>query len=184
MRSLKPKCRNGQLFGALAFFFFYNVMTPDHEAIQRTLDALYQSICFAKGENPTFASLRALFLPQALLINNNDSAAPVVMSVEAFIEAVQTALTSGGLEEFHEREIARTIEIFGNIAHVFSTYEARFDWASQEPFSIGINTIQLVKIVVNDAEEWRVSSMAWNDQTPERPIPAQYLPSHLPTFTS
>lgn len=184
MRFLKPKCRNGQLFGALAFFFFYDVMTPDHTAIQRTLDALYRSICFARGEKPTFASLRALFLPQALLINNNNSATPVVMGVEAFIEATQTALSSGGLEEFHEREIARTIEIFGNIAHVFSTYEARFDGSSQEPFSIGINTIQLVKITVNDAEEWRVSSMAWNDQTSDRPIPAQYLPAHSPTFTS
>jgi hypothetical protein len=152
--------------------------------IENLLQNLYQNICFAKGETPTFASLRALFLPQALLINNNNSAAPVVMSVEAFIEAVQTAITSGGLEEFHEREIARTIEIFGNIAHVFSTYEARFDWASQEPFSIGINTIQLVKIVVNDAEEWRVSSMAWNDQTPDRPIPAQYLPAFSLEFTS
>jgi hypothetical protein len=175
--SVSQKSPSGQLL-------FYHVMTPDHEAIQRTLDALYQSICFAKGEKPTFASLRALFLPQALLINNNNSVAPVVMGVEAFIEAVQTALTSGGLEEFYEREIARTIEIFGNIAHVFSTYEARFDATSQEPFSIGINTIQLVKIMVNDAEEWRVSSMAWNDQTPDRPIPVQYLPASSLEFTS
>jgi hypothetical protein len=159
-------------------------MTLDYEAIQLTLDALYQSICFTKGEKPTFASLRTLFLPQGLLINNNDSAAPVVMGVEAFIEAVQTALASGGLEEFHEREIARTIEIFGNIAHVFSTYEARFDATAKEPFSVGINTIQLVKIAVNNIAEWRVSSMAWNDQTPDRPIPAQYLPASSPEFTS
>lgn len=145
-------------------------------AIENLLQNLYHSICFTKGKQPTFANLRTLFLPEGLLINNNNPAEPVVMSVESFIETVKAAITSGGLEEFHECEIARTIEVFGNIAHVFSTYEARFDTSAKEPFSIGINTIQLVNVGASGKEEWRVSSMAWNDQTPERPIPVRYLP--------
>lgn len=152
-------------------------MSEDYTAIQTRLNALYQSICFRKGEQPTFESLRALFIPQGLLINNNNPAAPEVMSVDRFIEVVQAALATGGLEEFHEREIARTIEVFGNIAHVFSTYEARFDADIKEPFSVGINTIQLVRADTNGNEQWLVSSMAWNDETPERPIPAQYRPA-------
>ncbi|MFY7997712.1 MAG: hypothetical protein ACOVSW_03850 [Candidatus Kapaibacteriota bacterium] len=153
-------------------------MNTSLENIERLLQSLYQSICFSKGEKPTFDSLRALFLPEGLLINNNNPATPVVMSVEGFIDAVQSAIHSGGLEEFHEQEIARTIEVFGNVAHVFSTYEARFDATSKAPFSIGINTIQLVRIGSEGNEEWRVCSMAWNDQTPERPIPPQYLSNH------
>ncbi len=142
--------------------------------IEQLLQNLYRSICFRKGEKPTFESLRALFIPQGLLINNNNPAAPEVMSVDAFIEVVRAAIAAGGLEEFHEREIAQTIEVFGNIAHVFSTYEARFDADSKEPFSVGINTIQLVRTGASGNEQWLVSSMAWNDETPERPIPAQY----------
>ena len=153
-------------------------MPSDHNAIQSRLDALYQSICFRKGEQPTFESLRTLFIPQGLLINNNNPAAPEVMSVDAFIEVVQSAIATGGLEEFHEREIARRIEVFGNIAHVFSTYEARFDADSKEPFSVGINTIQLVRTGASGSEDWLVSSMAWNDETPERPIPTQYRTAH------
>jgi hypothetical protein len=148
--------------------------SSEHD-IQQLLDALYQSICFAKDEQPTFESLRELFLPQGILVNNNNSATPLVLSVSAFIEAIQSAIATGGLEEFHEREIARKIEVFGNIAHVFSTYEARFDRTAQDPFSIGINTIQLVRVGESGHQQWRVAAMAWNDQTAEERIPAGYL---------
>jgi hypothetical protein len=141
------------------------------ETLEATLDALYASISFAKGAKPRLDLLRALFLPQGLLINNNTPETPAVMGVEDFCGVVETALASGNLTEFHEKEIARTIEVFGNIAHVFSTYEARFDAASKEPFSVGINTIQLIRT----GGRWRVCSMAWNDQTEQMRIPEQYF---------
>jgi hypothetical protein len=141
------------------------------ETLEATLDALYASISFANGANPRLELLRTLFLPQGLLINNNMPATPVVMSVEEFCGVVESAIASGNLAEFHEREVARIIEVFGNIAHVFSTYEARFDATSAEPFSVGINTIQFIRT----GGKWLVSSMAWNDQTAEERIPARYL---------
>lgn len=141
------------------------------ETLEATLDALYASISFTSGANPQLNLLRTLFLPQGLLINNNTPATPVVMSVEEFCGVVEAAIASGNLTEFHEHEIARIIEVFGNIAHVFSTYEARFDAASAEPFSVGINTIQLIR---TDGK-WLVSSMAWNDQTAEERIPMRYI---------
>ncbi|TAE28953.1 MAG: hypothetical protein EAZ92_07230 [Candidatus Kapaibacterium sp.] len=141
------------------------------ETLEATLDALYASISFAKGTTPRLDLLRSLFLPQGLLINNTAPETPVVMSVEDFCGVVDAALASGNLTEFHEKEIARTMEVFGNIAHVFSTYEARFDEASTEPFSVGINTIQFIR--TNGV--WQVSSMAWNDQTAQMLIPPQYL---------
>ncbi len=140
------------------------------ETIETTLDALYASISFAKGTTPRLDLLRSLFLSQGLLINNNTPETPVVMGVEDFCGVVEAALASGNLTEFHEKEIARTTEVFGNIAHVFSTYEARFDAASTEPFSVGINTIQLIRT----QGAWKVSSMAWNDQTAQILIPAKY----------
>jgi hypothetical protein len=141
------------------------------ETLETTLNALYASISFTSGTKPRLDVLRALFLPQGLLINNNTPATPVVMSVEEFCGVVETAMASGNLTEFHEKEVARIIEVFGNIAHVFSTYEARFDEASVEPFSVGINTIQFIRT----GGKWLVSAMAWNDQTAEERIPAGYL---------
>lgn len=134
-----------------------------HSQIETLLPSLYESICFQSGEKPTFERLRGHFLPEALLINNNNPAAPVVLTLEGFIQAVQTAISSGQVKEFHEQEIARTIEIVGNIAHVFSRYEARFDAASPEPFSVGVNSIQLIHLETPNGVEWRISSMAWND---------------------
>lgn len=140
------------------------------ETLEATLDALYASITFNKGEQPRLNLLKELFIPEGLLINNNNPDTPVVMSVTAFCSVVEGAIASGNLHEFHEKEVARIIEEFGNIAHVFSTYEARFDARATEPFGIGINTIQLIRT----KGVWKVSSMAWNDQTSEMLIPSRY----------
>ncbi|MCU0427684.1 MAG: hypothetical protein MUF71_18890 [Candidatus Kapabacteria bacterium] len=131
--------------------------------IETLLPSLYESICFRKGENPTFERLREHFLPEALLINNNNPSAPTVMTLEGFIRTVQNAISSGQVVEFHEREIERTIKIVGNIAHVFSKYEARFDAVAPEPFSVGTNSIQLIRTEGKNGSEWHISSMAWND---------------------
>ena len=45
---------------------------------------------------------------------------------------------------FFESELARRVETFGSIAHVFSTYESRRA-PGEKPFARGINSFQLVK---------------------------------------
>src|SRR5947209_17984410 len=45
--------------------------------------------------------------------------------------------------DFFEVEIARRIDLFGNIAHVWSAYEARRALDDQAPERRGINSIQL-----------------------------------------
>ena len=71
---------------------------------------------------------------------------------------------------FHERELARRTEQFGNIAHVFSTYEGTVE-GEQHPMR-GINSLQLM----NDGKRWWIVSLMWEGENPKLSLPAQYLP--------
>ena len=59
---------------------------------------------------------------------------------------------------FWEREIARRVDRYGNVAHVFSTYESRVNSPDTAPFSRGIKRIQLV----TNGERWWVVTIVWD----------------------
>ncbi|MEK6282052.1 MAG: hypothetical protein AABN95_16985 [Acidobacteriota bacterium] len=53
-------------------------------------------------------------------------------------------------EGFYEKEISKVTEQFGQIAHVFSTYDSKHATTDAKPFARGINSIQLM----NDGKRW------------------------------
>lgn len=71
--------------------------------------------------------------------------------------------------DFYEREIARRVDRFGNIAHVWSTYEARRT-PDGEVFMRGINSIQLYF----DGDRWWAMAILWDIERPGMPIPREY----------
>ena len=77
-------------------------------------------------------------------------------------------------EGFYETEKARRVDLYGNIAHVFSTYESRHAPGDKTPFMRGINSFQLL----NDGKRWWIITIYWQGETPENPIPKKYLKSH------
>ena len=60
---------------------------------------------------------------------------------------------------------------FGNIAHVFSTYEGTIE-GEDHPMR-GINSLQLM----NDGKRWWIVSLMWEGENPKLSLPAQYLPA-------
>jgi hypothetical protein len=62
--------------------------------------------------------------------------------------------------DFYEVEIGRRIDLFGNIAQVWSAYEARSALSDARPERRGINSIQLFK----DPAGWRIVSMIWDNE--------------------
>ena len=63
--------------------------------------------------------------------------------------------------DFFEVEIGRRIDLFGNIAHAWSAYEARSALDDAEPERRGINSIQLFR----DPERgWRIVAMIWDNE--------------------
>ena len=72
-----------------------------------------------------------------------------------------------------EVEINREEQHFGNITHVWSTYESRRSEKDEKPFARGINSIQLM----NDGDRWWILNIYWTAESPEHPIPEKYLPN-------
>ena len=94
--------------------------------------------------------------------------APQILDVEGFIARVEPFFQENG---FYEKEIARRTEQFGNIAHVWSTYESRHHEDDPEPFMRGINSVQLF----NDGKRWWIVSIYWQQESADAPIPEKYL---------
>jgi hypothetical protein len=76
-------------------------------------------------------------------------------------------------EGFFEKEVARQTEVFGHIAHVFSTYESRHSLEDAKPFARGINSIQLM----NDGKRWWIITIYWQAEDDKNPLPEKYLKS-------
>lgn len=114
---------------------------------------------------------RSLFLPDAKLIparQAGENTSALYIGVNDFIAQNKNYLEKSG---FFDREAARRVETFGNIAHVWSTYESRRDADAAEPYSRGLASIQLLK----DGNRWWIVNVFWEYERADNPIPAKYL---------
>ncbi len=139
----------------------------DVASIDAIMAAVYDVISGPAGQRRDWDRMRSLFTVDARLMPKG-SRGLRIGSVEDYI-----TVNGGSLERdgFFEREVARRVEQYGDIAHVFSTYEARRT-ADGPVFMRGINSFQLVR---HDGRWWVVSIM-WQAETPQTPIPQNYLP--------
>ncbi|MDF2190968.1 hypothetical protein [Paraflavitalea sp. CAU 1676] len=144
----------------------------DVQSIDAILGALYDVISGPAGQKRNWDRMRTLFLPEGRLVATgvraDGSIGKRIMSVEDYINSSGPVLEKNG---FFEQEIGRKTDQFGGVAQVFSTYESRKTLADEKPFMRGINSIQLWF----DGKRWWVLSVFWQSETPQLPIPAQYL---------
>lgn len=138
----------------------------DVGSIDAIMRAVYDVISGPAGQKRDWNRMRSLFTSNARLMPLAKSGLRSG-SVEDYISFSGPMLERDG---FFEQEIARRVEQFGDIAHVFSTYQARRT-ADGPVFMRGINSFQLVR----HGGRWWVVSIMWQQETPENPIPAKYL---------
>lgn len=136
----------------------------------------YEAIQHAPGESFDWERFRTLFLPDARLVPNTEQREGSfdVLSVEEFIAWIDAVSPPPGSEDDHgfvEEQVSAVVERYGDIAHVFSTYEKRF-WESDEVLGRGINSFQLV----HDGTRWWIAGVVWDEEEGAGPIPAEYLP--------
>jgi hypothetical protein len=150
------------------------VATADVESIDAIVNAVYDVISGPAGQQRDWDRFRSLFLPGAKLIpvfkpQEGEGEAHLMWSPEEYVERAASRLESAG---FFEVEIHRTVERFGPVAHLFSTYESRHRADDETPFARGINSFQLM----NDGTRWWVVNILWTSERPDLPIPGDYLP--------
>jgi hypothetical protein len=144
-----------------------DVSSPD-----AIIKAVYEVISGPAGQKRDWDRMRSLFVPNARLmpaVGRGAGAAVVVLSVDDYIRQAGPSLERDG---FFEVEIKRVAESYGNIMHLFSTYESRRKPDDAQPFARGINSFQLLK----DGDRWWVVSIYWQGENQQFPIPAKYLP--------
>lgn len=146
------------------------------QQLDKLTSKIYSSICFKEGKKPALDKLKDIFIKEGRLINNNPKN-PVIMTVEQYITIFNTQIEQGIIKEFFEEEIAHRTEVFGKLAHRFSTYKTIFRMHGVEVRNIGINAIQFVRI----DNKWLISGMTWNDETDGMHVPAKYLPDEIYT---
>ena len=139
------------------------------EPVRAAMGRYYELFCFKGGATPDPEELRDLFMPEGKVINSNPDL-PRALNVEQFIDLQQAQATHRAATGFYEREQFQKIDLFGNVAHVLSTY-AKLDRSHTEPFALGVGSVQLIKV----QERWLISVVAWYDQTAEVQVPERYL---------
>lgn len=144
----------------------------DVQSIDAIIAALYDVISGPAGKVRDWNRFRSLFVPNARLMPSRarpDGGADVIVwSADDYAKGAGPRLEQTG---FFEGEISRTTDTFGNITHVFSTYESRRSPNDERPFARGINSIQLLK----DGTRYWIVSIFWDGERDGNPIPPRYL---------
>lgn len=144
----------------------------DVESVDAILKAFYEVPAGAPGEARNWDRYLSLFVPDARLIAARPGAEgnsqAMFLPVPDYVSANKVYFEKGG---FRDTEIARRTQSFGNIVHVWSTYESRRRAEDPKPYVRGINSIQLLK----DADRYWIVNVFWEYEKAELTIPDKYL---------
>ena len=133
----------------------------DRAEIGAAVDEMYAMISGPKGARD-WSRQADCFHPEARQIRTwiGEDGRPAcrIMSLDDYARDTAPFFAEN---DFYEVETARRIDLFGNIAHVWSAYEARRALDDAEPERRGINSIQLFR----DPERgWRIMAMLWDNE--------------------
>jgi hypothetical protein len=133
----------------------------DEEAIGAVIDEMYAMISGPAGPRD-WSRQRNSFLPEArqvrTWIDERGASAMKMMSLDEYAENTTPFFNAN---PFYEVETRRRVDVFGNMAHVWSNYEARNAEDDRNPERRGINSIQLFR---HADEGWKIISMIWDNE--------------------
>ena len=143
------------------------------KTLDSTIKTLYAVISGEKGAARDWDLFNYLFKPEAKLIPTGTNKQGIhvarYMTPQDYINTSGKWLVDNG---FFEKEVARSVHKFGNIAQVFTTYEAYKSEADTKPFMTGINSVQMLY----DNNRWWIINIYWQQASKRNPIPKKYLP--------
>ena len=133
----------------------------DEAAIGAAIDEMYAMISGPAG--PRDWSRQAnCFLPEARQVRTwvDEQGRPQKLSMTLGEYSANTTPFFAE-NDFYEVETDRRIDRLGNVAHVWSHYEARRSPGDAEPERRGINSIQLFR---DPDLGWRIIHMIWDNE--------------------
>ena len=136
-------------------------MNDDNAEIGAVIDEMYASISGPAG--PRDWSRQAnCFLPEARQVRTwiDEQGRPQMLAMGLDDYAANTTPFFAA-NPFYEIETKRRIDRFGNMAHVWSHYEARTSPDAADLERRGINSIQLFN---HPEKGWRIIHMIWDNE--------------------
>ena len=133
----------------------------DEEQIGAVLDEMYAMISGPAGPRD-WSRQKNSFLPEARQVRTwvDEEGRPQakMMGLDDYAENVTPFFNE---HDFYEVETARRVDVFGNMAHAWSHYEARRTPDDSEVERRGINSIQLFR---HPEHGWRIIHMIWDNE--------------------
>ena len=151
----------------------------DVDTVDHLVASLYDVISGPAGKPRDWERFRSLFLPDGRLgvvvpemPATKDAPArkgdAVFLTPDMYVQRDDPYFKTHG---FFERSIANRVEEFGNLIQVWSTYESRHAENDSQPFTRGINSIQ----IVHSRGRFWIASVLWDDERPGLTLPEKYL---------
>jgi hypothetical protein len=144
-------------------------MVKDESQIAAVVAAIYEMISGPAGPRDWSQQL-TYFHPACRQMRtglDGDGLSTItIMDPKAYRENTAPIFAS---EPFYEIEIGRRIDIFGNMAQVWSLYEAKRSPDDPIAERRGVNSMQLYK---GPDGNWRIVSMIWDNERPGLALPA------------
>jgi hypothetical protein len=113
--------------------------------------------------------MKQLFLPEARLVvvakSADGATTDTVLTLDDWIARVKAR----GNAHLEEKQLKFSIESFGSIAHLWSTYALQ---SEGKQVARGINSIQAVKV----SGGWKVLGILWQAESAAVPLPKDSLP--------
>jgi hypothetical protein len=133
----------------------------DEARIGSVIDEVYAMISGPAGPRD-WTRQADCFLPEARQVRTwvDEQGRPAMMSM-TLAEYAENTQPFFSANAFYEVETSRRIDLFGNMAHVWSGYEARRTPGEDPPERRGINSIQLFR---HPELGWRIIHMIWDNE--------------------
>lgn len=142
----------------------------DVETLDGIMAALYDVISGPAGPRD-WDRFRSLFLPGAVM----GGSGPVRDGVARLrVGGIEDYVRNSGAyfmqNAFFEREIGRQVQTWGPLTQVMTAYETA-ETEGGAATQRGVNSVTLF----NDGRRWWITSITWAGETPDRPIPAEWI---------
>lgn len=135
------------------------------------MKAYYDVVTVKKGEKPSYQRDSCLHIPDArcgsVSTKKDGTKVLAYMTLKEYHKRSDEFLSSEG---FVEQEIGRKVEQFGNIYHVWSTYESR-NTPTGPVIERGINSIEMY----NDGKRFWIIAWYYDGESKTNPIPKKYI---------
>ncbi len=129
----------------------------EKQSITNVINGFYNIISGKATEKRDWACCKKLFTEDANLKIIDKKVNALQMDVDTYIIRVGNFLKEN---DFYEYGLNYKIEIFRNIANVYSEYEAKKSLSDEAIIKRGVNLVHLY----DDGNGWKISSMIWQDE--------------------